>query len=60
MPKTKKKTYEVLGYKVMLNTYIIDADSKEEALEIAMEMEHPLSSELVEEAYQDAEEILYV
>ena len=41
MPKTKKKTYEVLGYKVMLNTYIIDADSKEEALEIAMEMEHP-------------------
>ena len=52
-----KKRYLISGFAVMEKGYIVEAESESEALEIAMEMEIPTYTELVEEGYFDPEEL---
>jgi len=52
-----KKKYAVSSFKLIESTYIVEAETMDEALELAMEMKEPTASEVMEEGFYDAEEI---
>ena len=54
---SKKQKYAVSSFKLIESTYIVEAETTEEALELAMEMKEPTASEVMEEGFYDAEEI---
>ncbi len=54
---SKKQKYAISSFKVLENTYVVEASTLEEAMELAMDMEEPTASEVMEEGFYDAEEI---
>ena len=52
-----KKKYALSSFQLLEHTYVVEADNMEEAMELAMEMEKPSYTELIEEGFYDAEEI---
>ena len=52
-----KKKYAINSFKLIENTYVVEAETLDEAMELAMEMKEPTASEVMEEGFYDAEEI---
>ena len=57
MGKTKK--YEVVGFSIYQNTYLVDAEDEADAVEKAMELVRPTAVELCEETFELVKEIGY-
>jgi DUF1365 family protein len=54
---SKKQKYAISSFKIIENTYVVEAETLDEAMELAMEMKEPTASEVMEEGFYDAEEI---
>ena len=53
----KKQKYVLNSFQLLEHTYIVEAHNIEEAMELAMEMDKPTHTEMIEEGFYDAEEI---
>lgn len=54
---SKKQKYAISSFKIIENTYVVEAETLDEAMELAMEMDVPSTSEVIEEGFYDAEEL---
>jgi hypothetical protein len=55
----KSKKYEVIGFSIYQNTYLVDAEDEMDAVEKAMELTNPTESDLCEETFELVKEIGY-
>ena len=53
----KKQKYVLSSFQLLEHTYIVEAYNMEEAMEIAMEMDKPTHTEMIEEGFYDAETV---
>lgn len=53
------KKYEVVGFSIYQNTYLVDAEDEMDAVEKAMELTNPTTVEICEETFELVKELGY-